>query len=129
MLPLIKIRITYLKRNKRVLFCNYLFLPVLIFIIIIVILIKSGTPDLEINDKQEYDQIYEISNIFSSLKSDCNENNFLAHSSIISEDSKLRNKLIEFINEECNLDIKGYSDEKSINTTQNLIILDYEKKR
>ena len=128
MLPLIKIRITYLKRNKRVLFCNYLFLPVLIFIIIIVILIKSGTPDLEINDKQEYDQIYEISNIFSSLKSDCNENNFLAHSSIISEDSKLRNKLIEFINEECNLDIKGYSDEKSINTTQNLIILDYEKK-
>ena len=130
MWPLIKIRLTYLKRHKRVLICNYLFMPTIIFIIVIVAMIKSGTPDLEINNKQVYDNSpYENINIkFSNVDKFCERSTFLNHSSIIAQDDDLRNKLVNFINNECKSNIQGYSDENSINSTQNLIVLDYNKK-
>ena len=127
MLPLFKIRATYLKRKKGSVIFSYLLIPSIIIVAAIIYIIKK-TPDnpIEINEKRIFDYnseyyLFKDSN-YSKIEL------YLRNSSLVTNNEKIGQKLLDYINQKTNINIKMYSDEEELNNhSQNIIILDYNE--
>jgi len=131
MIPLIKIRSTYLKRNKFQIIFSYILIPLIEIISAIVYMVKKGTNKaVEMNPKQifkyPYDQDY-------YLFKDSNFQNislYLSNTSLVVNDNDIGKKLVQYIKEEVNLDLKLYSKESHLNNySQNIVILFHDNKK
>ena len=130
MIPLIKIRATYLKRNKFKVFVFYLFIPLIILIAVLTYVSdKDSEEKLEFNEKQKFE--YQFGSNYYLFR-DSNFNNisiFLKNTSLVVNDKNIGNKLVEYIKDKVNLDLELYSEENQLNNhSQNIVILDYNKK-
>ena len=131
MIPLIKIRATYLKRYKSKVIFSYGLIPIAVIIGIIIYLVKKDSDDkFEMNDKQIFEykygdeySLFENSN-FTSISY------FLSNTSLVVNDENLGKKLIEYIEEEVGIKLKLYKNENELNNhSQNIILLDYNEKK
>ena len=122
MIPLSKIRATYLKRYKSKVIFSYGLIPIAVIIGIIIYLVKKDSDDkFEMNDKQIFDykygdeySLFENSN-FTSISY------FLSNTSLVVNDENLGKKLIEYIEEEVRIKLKLYKNENELNNhSQNI---------
>ena len=131
MLPLIKIRLTYLKRKKCVLFFSYLLIPIIIFISFIVYLLyNKRQKEIIFNEKKIFDYTYD-NLLFNNINDEYNEIiPFLEETSLISKDEKIAKDFQSFLNKKFNIDVEIYPDEKSLDKyCTNIIIINYDKKK
>ena len=131
MIPLIKIRATYLKRYKSKVIFSYGLIPIAVIIGIIIYLVKKDSDDkFEMNDKQSFD--YKYGDKYSLFK-DSNFKSisyFLSNTSLVVNDENLGKKLIEYIEEKVQIKLKLYKNENELNNhSQNIILLDYNEKK
>ena len=127
MIPLIKIRATYLKRYKFKVIVCYAVIPVMvIFGVIFYAIEKDPEEAIQMNQKQifnyTYGSDYHLFNDskFSSILK------FLSNTSLVVNDKDIGDKLVQYVKEEVNLTLKCYSDESQLNNySQNIVILDY----
>ena len=127
MLPLFKIRVTYLKRKKGSVIISYLLIPTIITVALIIYILKKS-PDVPIemtgmntdNKTSEY-FLFNNSN-FSKIGL------YLRNSSLVTNNEKIGDKLLNYIKQKTNVTIQQYSDEEKLdNYSQNIIILDYNE--
>ena len=130
MLPLIKIRATYLKRKKGTLIFTYLLIPLIISIGVIYYIIKKDPePEIEINDKQKFNYDFDYNLFKDSEKLNYSEiKYFLRNTSLVAENEKIGNALVDYILNKTDIKVKSYSSEDKLNNhSQNIIILDYNE--
>ena len=131
MIPLIKIRATYLKRKKGTVIFSYLLIPTIIIIAAIYYIINKDPEDpIVINDKQVFNYNKEYYLFGDSEKTGYSELiPFLANTSLVVEDEKIGKELVKYINKKTNITLQLYSDEDKLNNySQNILILDYNEK-
>jgi len=131
MIPLIKIRATYLKRYKSKIIISYGLIPIIVIAGIIIYLVKKDSDDkFEMNDKQSFD--YKYGDKYSLFK-DSNFKSisyFLSNTSLVVNDENLGKKLVKYIEEEVQIKLELYKNENELNNhSQNIILLDYNKKK
>ena len=128
MLPLIKIRLTYLKRKKCTLVFSYLLIPIiLLFGIIIYVAKTKGKDPAKYNPKQTFPFDYDKS-LFTSQYDDIIP--YLKNTSLITKNEKKGQNFALFIKEKFNIDINISPDEKSVDKSyKNLIIMNYNEKK
>ena len=129
MIPLIKIRATYLKRKKVSVFFSYMMAPIIIIIITIIFIISKDKEDqIEIEGKRvfDYDRDYFLFN-------DTNYSNiskYLENTSLVVKNEKIGQKLADYIYDKANVSVNSYTSEDQVdNSTLNIIILDYNEKK
>ena len=133
MITLVKIRLTYLKRRKCMVFFSYLFIPLIILISIIVYIANNkGISKAEYNEKRTFD--YNFGNYLFSTTPGANEyimiQEALKNTSIISKDEDKAKKLKSFLSNKLNINIDIYSNEKSApKNIANLILINYNNKK
>ena len=128
MIPLIKIRATYLKRKKLKVFFSYCMIPLMVIIAAIYYLSMGESKDYEINEKQKF--VYNFDSEYYLFK-DSNFTDiylYLSNTSLIVNNADLGNKLVDYIEEQTKLKLKLYSDENQLNNhSQNILILNYDE--
>ena len=131
MIPLIKIRATYLKRNKCKVFISYILIPIIVIIgVIFYIANKDSKEKLEMNQKQIFDYLPDSDYYLFRDSNFENISLYLSNTSLVVNDENLGNKLVEYIKEEVDLDLELYSNEKQLNNhSQNIVILNYNSKK
>ena len=136
MLTLVKIRLTYLKRKKCMVFFSYLLIPLIILIsIVIYVANNKGLSKAEYNPKRIFNYNFDNSLFDSYLNlNGGNEyqyiEQFLRNTSIISNDEEKAKKFQSFLSNKLNIDVEIYSNEKSADKNiANLILINYEKKK
>ena len=129
MIPLIKIRATYLKRNIKQFILGHLFLPILIFIGLSIYLSKNGPePEIQMREKQvfnygNYSEYYLFKDTNFSIIFP-----YISNTSLVVNDNEIGNKLVQYIKEELNVTLNLYSNENELNNhSQNIILLNYNK--
>ena len=134
MITLVKIRLTYLKRMKCMVFFSYLLIPLIILIsIIIYIATSKGLSKAEYNEKRTFN--YNFGNyLFSTTTPVANEymmiQEALKNTSIISKDEDKAKKFQSFLFNKLNIHVDIYSNEKSAKKNiANLILINYNKKK
>ena len=138
MLPLIKIRLTYLKRKKGTLIFSYLLPPVFIMMLIIFLMVKTGINGKpKIIDKQNF--TYPIEDDKYTFFENYDTNNFqeiwpyLNCTNFVVKEKDIGIKLINYIQKKTSLNITEYNlydEENNLkNNSQNVIILDYSKEK
>ena len=133
MLPLIKIRATYLKRKKSTCIFSYLLIPSIItFSLIIYILNKGHNEPVEMAGKtifpDESPDYYLFKN--SSINNYSELYPYLENTSLVVNNAYIREKLHNFILEKTNISLKTYSSESKLNNhSQNIIVLKYNEKK
>ena len=131
MIPLIKIRATFLKRKKVAVFFNYIFIP-LILIISVSFYKVEVEPGKEVRKIEK--QIFEYKNdtdfyLFKNINY-TKISRYISNTSFIVNDKDIGNKLVQYINEELNVKVNLYSNENELNNhSQNIIILNYNKEK
>ena len=131
MLPLIKIRATYLKRHKGKVIVSYFLIPIIVIVFVAYYLMKKDPEgDIIINDKQTFPYNY---NSEYYLFKDSNFNNisfYLSNTSLVVNDENIGKKLVDYIEEQTQLKLKLYSDESQLNNnSQNIVMLDYNENK
>ena len=129
MIPLIKIRATYLKRKKAQVIFTYLFIPIIIIIgVFIYIAKKEPEGEMEFNGKQTFNydygpDFYLFKNInYTTIKP------YISNTSLIVNDNEIGNKLVQYIEDEFNVSLNLYTEENQLNNhSQNIVILNYDK--
>ena len=132
MIPLIKIRITYLKRKKGTVFCTYMMTPMIIIIsTIIYILLKDKENKIELDGKRVFDYDADYYLFDDSEYSNYTEiSNYLKNTSLVVENEIIGKKLVNFINNKVNVSVNLFSNEDQLNNcTQSIIVLDYNEKK
>ena len=128
MIPLIKIRATYLKRKKLKVFFSYCMIPLMVIIAAIYYSSMGESKDYEINEKQKF--VYNFDSEYYLFK-DSNFTDiylYLSNTSLIVNNADLGNKLVDYIEEQTKLKLKLYSDENQLNNhSQNILILNYDE--
>ena len=131
MFPLIKIRLTYLKRKTCMLFWSYLLIPLILLLSIIIYLAtRKGGEELKFNPKQTFQfkhenestlfNYYDYKEVLPYLKNTC----------IISKNEEKGKNFAQFLKGIYGIDYVVYSDEKSADkNTKNLIIMNYDEKK
>ena len=129
MLPLIKIRATYLKRKKGTIIFSYLLIPTIIIVGVIIYLIKKDpSKPIEMDKKRDFPEKYEYYLFRDSNFSELNE--YIRNTSLVCGNNNIGQKLVNYINSKTNITIKLYSNEDKLdNYSQNIIILDYNQKK
>ena len=129
MIPLIKIRATYLKRKKFTIIFSYLMIPTIIIVSVIIYLVNKDPDDPIVMDKKiEFPENSEYYLFRDSNFSELNE--YIKNTSIVCKDTEIGNKLLDYIFNQTNIKLKLYSKEDKLdNYSQNIIILDYNKKK
>ena len=131
MLPLIKIRATYLKRKKLSSFMFYLLLPLMILSGVTIYMIKKDPePEIEFNGKQEFNYDIDYYLFYDSEKNNYTElKPFLENTSLVVENEKVGKALVEYIYNKTEILVQSYSGENELDKyPQNIIILDYNEK-
>ena len=129
MIPLIKIRATYLKRKKAQVLFTYLFIPIIIIIgVFIYIAKKDPEGEMEFNGKQTFNydygaDFYLFENInYTTIKP------YISNTSLIVNDNEIGNKLVQYIEEIFKVHLNLYTEENQLNNhSQNIVILNYDK--
>ena len=132
MIPLIKIRATYLKRKKGTLIFSYLLMPLIIIISIIIYMIKKDKSDpITMIEKQEFNYDSDFYLFGSSEQSNYSQISvYLRNTSLVVEDEKIGKALVKFINDKTKVSLKLYSNEDQLNNhSQSVIVLDYNEKK
>ena len=128
MIPLIKIRATYLKRKKLKVFFSYCMIPLMVIIAAIYYSSMGESKDYEINEKQKF--VYNFDSEYYLFK-DSNFTDiylYLSNTSLIVNNADLGNKLVDYIEEQTKLKLQLYSDENQLNNhSQNILILNYDE--
>ena len=133
MLPLIKIRATYLKRKKSTCIFSYLLIPSIItFSLIIYILNKDPDDPVKIAGKtifpDESPDYYLFKN--SSINNYSELYPYLENTSLVVNNAYIREKLYNYTLEKTNISLKTYSSESKLNNhSQNIIVLKYNEKK
>ena len=131
MISLIKIRATYLKRNKAKIFLSYCLIPIIVIIGVFVYISKKDPEgDLEFNPKQNFNYDYGSDfYLFRDSKNNISElKPYLSNTSLVVNDRIVGNKLVEYIEDEIKVKLNLYTDENQLNNhSQNVIILDYDE--
>ena len=129
MLPLIKIRATYLKRKKGTIIFSYLLIPTIIIVGVIIYLIKKDpSKPSEMDKKRDFPENYEYYLFRDSNFSELNE--YIRNTSLVCGNNNIGQKLVNYINSKTNITLKLYSNEDKLdNYSQNIIILDYNQKK
>ena len=130
MIPLIKIRATYLKRKRTQVFITYGLIPILIIIgVIIYVINKDPDEGLQMNEKQVFTYDYDSDiYLFKNASNFQSISRFLSNTSLVVNDEDLGNKLVDYIKEELNLSLNLYSKENQLNNhSQNIVILNYNR--
>ena len=131
MITLVKIRLTYLKRKKCMVFFSYLLIPLIILISIFVYIANNkGLSKTEYNPKRTFN--YNFDNYLFSTNA--NEYQmiqaFLNNTSIISKDEDKAKKFQSFLSNKLNINVDIYSNEKSASKNiSNLILINYNKNK
>ena len=131
MITLVKIRLTYLKRKKCMVFFSYLLIPLIILISIFVYIANNkGLSQTEYNPKRTFN--YNFDNYLFSTNA--NEYQmiqaFLNNTSIISKDEDKAKKFQSFLSNKLNINVDIYSNEKSASKNiSNLILINYNKNK
>ena len=131
MITLVKIRLTYLKRKKCMVFFSYLLIPLIILIsILIYVANNKGLSKAEYNPKRTFNYDYD-NYLFST---NANEykliEGFLKNTSIISKDEDKAKKFQSYLSQKLNINVDIYSNEKSVDKSiANLILINYNKKK
>ena len=131
MIPLIKIRATYLKRKKGTLIFSYILIPILITIFAMYyIMNKDPENPIVINDKQVFNYNKEYDLFGDSEKAGYSElMQYLANTSLVVENENIGKELVNYINKKTNITLKLHSNEDELDKyPQNIIILDYNEK-
>ena len=131
MIPLIKIRATYLKRKKGTLIFSYILIPILITIFAMYyIMNKDPENPIVINDKQVFNYNKEYDLFGDSEKAGYSElMQYLANTSLVVENENIGKELVNYINKKTNITLKLYSNEDELDKyPQNIISLDYNEK-
>ena len=128
MIPLIKIRLTFLKRKNAQVFFNYIFVPMWVIMAIIFYSTKIKNEEKpETREKQVFE--YENGAEFYLFKNNDNFENissYIKNTSLVVNDITIGTKLVEYIKDKFKADLKLYSNENELNyTSQNILILDY----
>ena len=129
MLPLFKIRATYLKRKKCNVFLTYLLIPIVIISSVIIYLIyKDPDEPIKMDDKQifNYDSNFALfgDSDYSLLEE------FIKNTSLVVNNRDLGQKLVNYIFRKTNITLNLYSEEEELNNhSQNILILDYNEKK
>ena len=135
MIPLIKIRLTYLKRKKCVLVFSYLIIPLILALsAIIYLIVNKHTNRSKINPKIKFDFDYD------NYLFEADDNNyyqlfkqvFFQNAAIITNDDKIGEDFQSFLQTQPQLGItlKIFKDEKSIDKdSTNIIKIDYDEKK
>ena len=127
MIPLIKIRATYLKRKKGTVFFSYLFIPSIITLSCIIYIMKKDKDDsLEMNEKiiSNHSKKYNLfkDSEFSTIKE------YLSNTSLVVNNKNIGEKLVNYIQRKTGVNVKLYSDENQLNNhSQNILILKYNE--
>ena len=132
MIPLIKIRATYLKRNLAKSIFFYLIIPIMILSFIIVYIIQSDPKGkVEMNPKQTFNYTYGADYyLFENSKNFDNITVYLRNTSLVVKDNDLGDKLVQYVKNKIGLDLTCYSDEKKLDEySQNIVVLEYDKKK
>ena len=134
MIPLIKIRLTYLKRKKCVLIFSYLIIPIIIAISsIIYLIVNKSTNKSNINPKQTFDLNFDFND---QLFTDDDETfyqylkySYFENAAIVSNDNKTGNDFKTYLeNKFPGVNLKLFQDEKSIDKQSVYIIkIDYNE--
>ena len=133
MLPLLKIRLTYLKRKKCVLICSYIMIPFIIALsAIIYLIVNKSINKSKINPKIKFDFVYfnqlfteQDDDLYSMLKL-----YFLENATLISNNEKIGKAFQEYLLNKLELDLELYQDEKSIDKdATNIIKINYNEKK
>ena len=129
MLPLFKIRVTYLKRKKTSVFLTYILIPAIITISVIVyILNKDPSSPIEMSEKRVFDYNSEYLLFGNSNYSLIEE--YLENTSLVVNNEEIGQKLVNYIKTKVNIDLNLYLDEEELNNhSQNIVILDYNEKK
>ena len=132
MIPLIKIRATYLKRHKVQVLFTYCFIPIIVLIGVTIYLInKDPTEEMQMNQKQSFN--YKSSSdlyLFGNYSNFPNIYPFLSNTSLVVNDKDIGKKLVDYIKEKINMTLNLYSNEKQLNNhSQNIVILDYNSNK
>ena len=133
MIPLIKIRATYLKRKACKVILSYAFIPVIVLIGVISYIAYSVPEDeVKMNPKQNFNftfgQDYYLfrNSSFDKIKK------FLLNTSLVVNNADLGKKLVEYIKEKAGPcpELIVYEDENQLNNhSQNIVILDYNENK
>ena len=132
MLPLIKIRATYLKRKKGTLIGSYLLMPTVITVAAIYYMLNKDPEDpIEINNKQTFNYNLDYNLFKDSEKSNYSELMlFISNTSLVVENERIGEALVKYIYDKTNISLELYSNEDQLNNhSQNIIILDYNEKK
>ena len=132
MIPLIKIRATFLKRKKGQVFFNYIFVPMWVIMAIIFYSTKIKNEEKpETREKQVFE--YENGAEFYLFKNNDNFENissYIKNTSLVVNDKSIGGKLVQYIKDKLKVDLKLYSNENELNyTSQNILILDYNSNK
>ena len=131
MITLVKIRLTYLKRSKCMVFFSYLLIPLIILISILVYIANNkGLSKAEYNPKRTFD--YNFDNYLFSTNANEYQmiQEFLKNTSIISKDEDKAKKFQSFLSNKLSINVDIYSNEKSASKNiANLIFINYNKKK
>ena len=131
MLPLIKIRATYLKRKKFTLLFSYLLIPIVITVSVIIYMVnKDPEEPLKMDEKREFPYHAEFY-LFKNSSNNYQElSKYLANTSLVSKNSNIGQKLVNYIYSKTGVQVKLYSSEDKLNNySQNIIILNYNEKK
>ena len=131
MFPLIKIRLTYLKRKTCMLVCSYLLIPfILLLSIIIYLATRKGEEEVKFNPKQTFQFIHGNESFLFNNYDYKYELHYLKNISIISNNEKKGKNFAEFLKGIFGTDYVIYADEKSVDkSSKNLIIINYDEKK
>ena len=132
MLPLIKIRATYLKRKKGTLIFSYLLIPTIIIISVLIYIVNKDPEDpIEMDEKKEFNdtqKYYLFKN--SSINNYEELLRFLSNTSLVSKNTNIGEKLVNYIYSKTGAQVKLYSSEDKLNNySQNIIILNYNENK
>ena len=132
MLPLIKIRVTYLKRKKFSIIFSYLLIPTIINVAVIYYMLhKDPEEPIKMNEKQIFYYNSDYYLFKSSNSSNYDEiKQYLENTSLVVNNNEIGEKLLNYIKKKTNITLKLYSDEEQLNNnSQNIIILNYNEKK
>ena len=130
MFPLIKIRLTYLKRNRCMLVFSYLLIPLILIVSIIIYAATTKiSKKVEFNPKRTFDFDYD-----KTLFDDAyNYQEILPHlrnTSLVCKNGKKGEDFKQFIKNKFNIELEIFPDEKSLDKYwRNIIIMNYDEKK
>jgi hypothetical protein len=129
MIPLIKIRATYLKRKKGTLISMYLLIPSIIAISIIVYMIKKDKEDpIKMIEKQEFNYDSDFYLFGDSEHSNYSQINvYLKNTSLVVADETIGKALVKYIYDKTKVSLE--LNPKDNNNSQSVIVLDYNEKK